>query len=269
MTTIIRIPFLGALLLAFLPACNNNNEEPVTKKEDIPVQEKEMKDAIAKYPDSMLLRENLIQYYQDNGTTDLALAETNTALQKDSTDTRLWDKKAELHIEQADTAGAIKAYEKAIEIFPEPQFIMSLGWLYAQTKDTNAIVMADALLMGKNARADKEALLIKGLYFSATGNKQKALGYFDNCLALDYTFMLAYREKAIVLYDMAKYEEALTILDKAVTLQNKFDEGYYWMGRCFEKLNKTNDAIESYRSAVLYNPDYIEAKDALARLGVK
>jgi tetratricopeptide (TPR) repeat protein len=268
MTTIIRIPVFVALLLAFLPACNND-EQSVTSQESIPVQEKAMRDAIAQYPDSMLLKETLIQYYQDNGTTDLALAETNKALQKDSSNARLWDKKAELCIEQKDTTGAIDAYLKAIAIFPDPQFVMSVGWLYAQKKDPNALVMADALLLGKNARAEKEALLIKGLYFSAIGNKQKAITFFDECLSLDYTYMFAYREKAIALYDMAKYEEALRLLDKAVTLQNKFDEGYYWMGRCFEKLNRASDAIESYRSAILYNPDYIEAKDALGRLGVK
>lgn len=268
MTTIMRMPIFFVLLLAFLSACNND-EQAVTQQDDTPVQEKAMKEAIAKYPDSMLLKEILIQYYQDNGTIDLALAETDKALQKDSNNVQIWDKKAELFIEQKDTTAAIAAYLKAIEIFPDPQFVMSVGWLYAQKKDPNALVMADALLLGKNARAEKEALLIKGLYFSAIGNKQKAITFFDECLSLDYTYMFAYREKAIALYDMAKYEDALRLLDKAVTLQNKFDEGYYWMGRCFEKLNRTNDAIESYRSAILYNPDYIEAKDALGRLGVK
>jgi len=256
-------------VIILFAACNTNAiEQPVTKQE-IPVQEKEMKDAIAKYPDSMLLRKNLVQYYLDNDNNDMALAELNSAIKKDSTDASLWDKKGELYIEKNDTLNAISSYRKAIDIFPDPQYIMSVGWLYAQTKDSNAIAMADALLLGKNAHAEKEALLIKGLYFSAKGDKQKALHFFDNCLALDYTYMLAYREKAILLYDLGKYDDALKVLDRAVTLQNKFDEGYYWMGRCFEKLNRTNDAIESYKSALLYNPDYIEAKDALGKLGVK
>jgi len=256
-------------IIIIFSACNSTvKEQPVTQQE-IPLQEKTMIDAIALYPDSVLLRENLIQYYQDNGTADLALSEIDKALKKDSINTRLWDKKAELHIIQGDTADAIKAYEKAIDIFPDPQFIMSLGWLFAQKKDSNAIVMADALLAGKNAKAEKEAFLIKGLYFSAMGNKQKALVFFNNCLTLDYTYTLAYREKAIVLYDMTKYEDAIKVLEKAVTLQNKFDEGYYWLGKCYEKLNKTNDAIESYKTALLYNADYIEAKDALGKLGVK
>ncbi len=250
-------------------ACDNAAKEQPLTQQQIPVQEKEMKDAIAKYPDSLLLKENLIQYYQDNGNYDMALTETNNAIKKDSTDPRFWDKKAELYLLQDDTTHAIQAFEKAIEIFPDPQYIMSAGWLYAQTKNPNALVMADALLIGKNARAGKEANLIKGLYYSATGNKPKAISFFDNCLALDYTYMNAYREKAIALYDQGKYEEAIKVLTKAVTLQNKFDEGYYWLGRCFEKLNRPNDAIESYKNALLYNPDYVEAKDALGKLGGK
>jgi superkiller protein 3 len=78
--------------------------------------------------------------------------------------------------------------------------------------------------------------------------------------------MFAYREKGIALYDMGKYEDAITVLDKAVTLQNSFDEGYYWLGRCLEKLNKPNDAIEEYKTALMYTPDYVEAKEALERL---
>ena len=261
---------LSAIFITFLfAACNNSGKEQPVTKQEIPVQEKEMKDAITQYPDSILLREKLIQYYEDNGTIDLALAELNKAIQKDSADARLWDKKAELCVDQKDTAAAIQSYLKAIDIFPDPQFIMSAGWLYAQKKDSNALVMANALIIGKNAHAEKEALLIKGLYYSAIGNKQKAVGFFDDCLALDYTYMFAYREKAIVLYDLGKYEDALRVLDRALTVQNKFDEGYYWMGRCFEKLNRTNDAIDSYHSALLYNPDYVEAKDALSKLGVK
>ena len=71
------------------------------------------------------------------------------------------------------------------------------------------------------------------------------------------------------MYNNGKYEEAINILNKATTLQNNFDEGYYWLGKCYEKLKKTDAAIESYKTALLYNPDYTEASDALGKLGVK
>jgi tetratricopeptide (TPR) repeat protein len=249
-------------------SCNNNNNEPVTQQ-TIPAQEKEMKDAIAKYPDSVLLKQNLIQYYQDNGSLEMALTETNKALAKDSGDASFWDKKAELYALQDDTANAIKSYEHAIAVYPDPQYVMSLGWLYAKTKNNKALELADALLEANKAHAEKEGMLIKGLYYAATGDSKQALTYFDNALSMDYNFMFAYREKAIVLYDMSKYDESIAVLTKAVTLQNKFDEGYYWMAKCYEKKNDIENAIKNYKIALLFNPDYIEASDALGKLGVK
>jgi tetratricopeptide (TPR) repeat protein len=78
--------------------------------------------------------------------------------------------------------------------------------------------------------------------------------------------MYAYREKGIALYQEKKYEEAIKVLSRGVTLQNNFDEGYYWMGKCYEKLNKKDEAIQSYQNALLYDKDFIEARKALERL---
>ena len=78
--------------------------------------------------------------------------------------------------------------------------------------------------------------------------------------------MFAYREKAIALYDQGKYEAALKVLDKAVTIQNNFDEGYYWLGNCFKKLNRKQEAIESYQTALMYDKNFIEARDSLKTL---
>ena len=78
--------------------------------------------------------------------------------------------------------------------------------------------------------------------------------------------MDGYREKAIALYDLGKYAEALAVLDKAITLQNNFDEGYYYSGKCLEKLNRIPEAIQSYQNALVYDPDYVEAKEALNKL---
>ncbi|MFN8251675.1 MAG: tetratricopeptide repeat protein [Ferruginibacter sp.] len=267
MTTIIsRISILASLLVFF--SCNSN-EETVSKQDAVPAKEKELRDAIAQYPDSALLKKTLVQYFEDNDNFDMALAELDKMAAKDSGDATLWDKKAQLYLLKDDTAKAVTAYEKAISIFPDPQYVMSLGWLYAKTNNPQALEIAGALLQADKAKAAKEALLIKGLYYSNTGDKQKALAAFDNCLALDYTFMFAYREKAIVLYELGKYEEALQLLQKATTLQNSFDEGYYWMGQCNEKLGNRDAAIDNYRTALMYNADFIEAKDALSKLGVK
>ena len=254
--------------LILLVACNNN-EVAAPANDEIPAKEKELTEAIRTYPDSALLVENLVQYYRENGNYTQALNGINTALAKDSLNARFWDVKATLHFENSDTLAAIKAFENSVSIFPQPDVIISLGVLYAQTGNELALVMADALLQTNKAEAEKEAYFIKGLYRSTIGDKKGAITFFDKSLALNYGFMEAYREKAIAFYDMGQYKEALAVLDKAVTLQNGFDEGYYYKGRCLEKLNKIPEAIEMYQRALLYDPQYIEAKEALAKLGVK
>ena len=78
--------------------------------------------------------------------------------------------------------------------------------------------------------------------------------------------MYAYREKAIALYNLSKYNDALKVLKRAVTIQNNYDEGYFWMGKCYEKLNQKDEAIQSYQSALLYDKNFTEAREALKRL---
>ena len=259
-------------LLIIIISCNNQDhakQKTENSSETAPAREQILQDSIFKFPELLLLKEELIQFYRDSAEYDKAIATTDEALQKDSTNARLWDIIATLHFENEDTLNAITAFEIALKLNPSPRYLILLGSLYAQTKNARALMIADALSKTKLPETEKEAFFIKGLYYNFTGNKINAIVFFDKCLNIDNRHMFAYREKGIALYDMGKYEDAITVLDKAVTLQNNFDEGYYWLGRCLEKLNRPNDAIEEYKTALLYSPDYVEAKEALARLGVK
>ncbi len=270
---------MKSLLLLLIPlyslfGCSNNNDrETASENTTTPSQEKNLRDALAANPDSLQLRENLIQYLSDNENYAKALAEAEKVLSNDSNNLRFWRIKAQLHFAVKDTLKSIKAYEKVIDLFPEPGDMMDLGSLYASTKNPMALEIADALIIGKKANAEKEALFLKGLYYTNIGDKSRAISFFDQCLNIDYTFMFAYREKAIALYDQGKYQDALSVLKKATTLQNGFDEGYYWAGRCYEKLNKLGDAIENYQLAIQVaernEDDNVEAREALARLGIK
>ncbi len=260
-----RLLYLPLLLLL---ACNNSEKaDPETT--DTPAKELELKNAVKQYPDSALLVQNLVTYYWENGNYNQAISNINEALVKDSLNAGFWDIKTNLHLENKDTLGAINAFEHLVSINPQPDAIMALGVLYAHTGNPLAIIMADGLLQADKAKAEKEAYFIKGLYHGSIGDKKTAISFFDQSLTVNYSFVEAYREKAITLYDMGQYKEALAVLDKAVTLQNGFDEGYYYKGRCLEKLNRVPEAIEMYQRALMYDPNYVEAKEALGRLGIK
>lgn len=258
------------LMIAFF-ACNNKDEkqQPQAAIKNENSKENLMMKAVALYPDSAILLENLLQYYSETGNYDRAIAEINTAIKRNGNNARLWDIRSTLYVQKGDTAEAVKSLEKAIDMVPAPTFIISLGALYAETKNPLALDMADALLIGDKAGAEKEAYFIKGLYYSYINQKEKAIPFFDKSISLSYTFMQPYLEKALALYDLGKYQQSADVLEKAITVQNNYDEGYYYLGRTYEKLNRTQDAEDAYRMALTYDPDYTEASDALAKMGVK
>ncbi len=251
-------------------ACNGKDEETDLKKSAQPIsQENVLKNAVKNHPDSLLLLQNLVEYYAAGQNFDAALASINNALSKDSSNPVLWDMQSTIAAEKGDTAQAIKALQNAIDIYPIPEYIIALGALYAETKNPMALQLADALLAGNKAKAEKEAYFIKGLYYSFNNEKEKSIPFFDKCIAINYSFMDAYLEKALALYELKKYKEAAEILEKAVTLQNKFVRGYYYLGQCYEKLNRIEDAKEVYQTGLVYDDKDMDLLDALGRLGVK
>ena len=224
-----------------------------------------LRDSVTLYPDSLIFRENLVQYYRDSNNYDMAIKETRAGIQQDSMNPRLFEMLAILHFEQEDTLAAIQAFEQAVNIQPIPQYMISLGTLYAQTKNDRTIHLMNVLVR-EYPKFEKEALFVKGLYFSSTGDYKEAIAQFDKSLNISFTFMEAYREKSIALYHLGMYEKALEVINKAVTLQNNYEEGYFYKGRILEKLNRNTEAADAYRSALMYAPDYIEASEALKRL---
>ena len=259
-----KIYFFAFLLIY---SCNNHPDKKIPIENNPQTTAQLYKVAISTYPDSLLLKENLIQLYRDSGEYKTAIELVNNYLEKNSNNARLWEIKAVLHFETNDTMQAISSFENALKIYPNTNDMISLATLFAETKNPIALNIADSILLHYKKQYEKEALFIKGLYFSATNKKEYAIQYFDQCIALQYTFMEAYREKAIALYDLKKYNDAILVLTKAITLKNNYDEGYYYLGKCFEKVNNTQAAIEAYQKTLMYNPEYGEADDALKRMG--
>jgi tetratricopeptide (TPR) repeat protein len=249
------------LWIVFFAACNNQEEKTTPANTGV---EEQLISNLAQYPDSVKLLENLTQHYRDNDEYAKALQVVNNALKKDSSVPAYWHIKGVLHYENNDTTQAIHALEKSTLFTKDLSDMLLLAKLYADTKNTNAITLSNSLI-AQNVFV-KEALFIKGVFFKTVGDQEKALLFFDEAIATNYTFVEAYLEKAKVLYDQQQYMEALQVLDRAVKIKSNFAEGYYYMGRCFEKLERKEDAIESYQTALIYKPAYTEATAALKAL---
>ena len=251
-------------IFCIIVSCNSNIKEndplpPANSKESL-------QSLIKQFPDSLLLVQSLIEMYRNEGSYDTAISLTNEQIKKDSGNAYLWNMKATLYFENGDTLNAIHSMEHAINIYPLPEYLVALGTIYAEVKNTRSLIISDSLLKANRVKLGKDAMFIKGLYYSYNNDKRKAIMYFDSSLQLDFTYMFSYREKAIALYDLGKYAEAVEVLKRSVTVQNNFDEGYYWLGRCYEKMGNKDDAIQSYQTALLYDKNFTEAKEALDKL---
>lgn len=257
----------GFTFVICLLACNNNDHK--VKPQESASALSDLKKAVAQYPDSLILVQELVQAYRNEGRYDSAINVTERQLNRDPGNAHLWNIKATLYFEKGDTLESVNALEHAIEIYPLPQYIVALGTVYAELKNKNAIHIADELLYNGSEKNYDDAYFIKGLYFNYINQPQQAIKMLDSCLAMDYTYMYAYREKAIALYNLKKYDQSINVLKRAVTLQNNFDEGYYWMGRSYEKSDKPDSAIACYQNALLYDKNYVEASEALDRLTKK
>lgn len=249
------------ILLAFHLAGCNSNERASEPPANTLSQEKLLIKDQQKYPDSILILENLVQFYRENGEYGKSFSTVNDALKQDSGSYRLWHIKGVLHYENGDTLQAIKALEKSTRLSTNLNDVLLLAKLYAETKNPLALQLAGLVI--KQGEFIKESILIKGLYHSGIGEDEKAITYFDEAINISYSFMEPYKEKALVLYRQQNYMEALRILDKAVKIKSSYAEGYYYMGRCFEKLNRLDDAKESYETALIYDSNYEEATQAL------
>ena len=175
----ISIIFSLLLFMAEVSCDNSNNEENKTQK--LPNPEQIILNNIKQFPDSLILKENLIQFYRDSGNYKQALSALDDFIKSDSSNGRFWNMKAILHFENGDTSNSIHAFEKEFEFLSSPTDSLSLATLYAETKNEKANHIADALIKNYALKYEKEATFIKGLYESYQSNYVNAISFYQHC----------------------------------------------------------------------------------------
>ena len=222
---------------------------------------------VAKKPDSVGLRFNYITALDSVGDYKTAISQLDSLIVYDKGNYGLWFKKAQICEHAGDTVAAITYYSTATSIYPAPTALLALANLYAEKKNVKALNICqqiDEMRLGNEY--DGYTAFFAGVFFSRTGNKEKAIQFFDKSIDNNYTFMDAYLEKGYVYYDTKKFAKALDVFKTAAEVSNRFADAYYWQGKCLEALNKNSDAITKYEQALALNNNLKEADEALKRL---
>ncbi len=166
-------------------------------------------------------------------------------ISQDSLDPKLWKLQYQLFRERADTVQALKSLRMYNYLAPEDgEGWLEMAGLLANLKNPGALVITDSLALVKDDMIKTRAKYIRGLYYSNIQQDDIALRAFDSTILFNYTFIDAYIEKGIILYDRKDYNAALKTFQQAFKIVNNNPELYYWIGQCYMGLGNKGEAAD-------------------------
>lgn len=235
-------------------------------------------------PNDSLLRMKYARTLDKLGRYDDAVVQYNAALANSKGDMevlyaleRIYLKKlaqtpsdAELHANigaikqaQGDFESALSYYGKAEQINPtNVNTRLNVGTLFQQKKEyLKALKSYDSVLTlyPDNVQAN----LYKAQVLVEMGNKQEALNLYKKVLSVDPTNSIAKSEIVSVMRETLSPKEFISYLEEKSsdkTMQAMLYDYAYKL----HKENKTDDAINAYRSVLKNNPDNVDAYVNLA-----
>jgi tetratricopeptide (TPR) repeat protein len=223
--------------------------------------------ALKELPQSISLHLNLIQAYADQQKIDEALSICDQVLQQHPDEAGVLMIKSDLLEQKNDTAGSIKALEQAYHLAPfNEDLCYNLAFKYAQSKNPKALILCDSLVRSDTINKKGEPYYFKGVYYSNTNDKTKALENFNKAIRYDYSFLDAYMDKGRILYEQKKYNDAAAVFQLALKVSATYADAYYWLGKCQEEMGNKEEARLNYQRAYGLDKSLTEAKEAADNL---
>jgi protein O-mannosyl-transferase len=175
-----------------------------------------------------------------------------------------WDLAAQNELEEA-----IVQYQEGLKILPRNVGAqLFLAYLYQRKGNSNDALKQYREVLKSNPES-AAALIGMGTVMADLGKMEDAVHYLTEALRIDPKNASAHNNLGLVAYRQDRMEEAMSHYRIAVKADPRNAEVRYNMGLAFEKMGKINDAIAQLERATEIKPDYVKAKEALARLKKK
>ena len=163
--------------------------------------------------------------------------------------------------EAGGTAPAAGTHDAAAD----PQILerlQSLGYVGGTSAGTQPGPPAAGADMTRSPQGERN---LAGLLFEQ-GRHQEALAAYERLVKIEPDDATLRTSIAGALGALGRYDEAMKQLDAAIRLDPLNVEAYHNRGAVFERRNDRKAAIEEYRRAVRYSPQYEPSRKALQRL---
>jgi tetratricopeptide (TPR) repeat protein len=170
-------------------------------------------------------------------------------------------------LQTGDTGKSIQLLSQSLGLkLEQPEVENQLGFLLAAIKSEQALLIATRMTHSEKALDAAKGHYIKGLFYANTGNDKEAIKSFDSSIISNFTFTDAYIEKAISLYHSREINKAIDALSKAMDLDSKNPDVYYWLGLCLEEKKENEKAAAYFEETLRLAPDHEGAISSLNNL---
>ncbi len=211
------------------------------------------KDPKQRYPNFMVLREELAKMYQALTGKQIALAVGGEALE-----TWEWyNKGVSLH-HLKHPEEALVCYDRALDINPTDADVwVNKGVALSDLGHYEEALACYARVLDVDPRF-APAWSSKGVALDKLGHCKEALACYDQALAIDPKPAKPWYNKGVALAELGHYEEALACYDRALDINPTDADVWYAKGGDSAKLGYYEEALVCYDRALVINPRYAE-----------
>lgn len=171
-----------------------------------------------------------------------------------------------VHTEMGNIAEAVSAYQQAISLSPESEYLWNnLGQLLAKNERNDEAINAFNKALGCSPR---DFLSWNGLghIYSKMGVYQNAICAFEKALEIAPYYEPSWEGIGKAYLESAQLEKAEVALRKAVELNPHLTEAWKNLGKCFTQHKRDMDAIAVYRKGIEFNPQIADLWNELGKL---
>ncbi len=267
---IIIKPFQLVLLLGLmlLNSCHSSNNKDDFKITNFSVKgldslHKALDGEIKEQPNAIWPLFHRAQLFVALKDTNNALADLETALQKDTTKEQIYLYYAKLNEDHAIITKAVNAYKRVLQLnVKNTQALLGLGRIYyhIQNRDESFKYLNKAIEIDQYAA---EAYYYRGLNFKELGMTENALKSLQTAVSVNNRYYEAYMQLGLI-NSLTKKPIAAAYYENAIRINPADPRAFFSRGYYFQTVDSTALAIKDYLEAIKREPGDKHAQYNLA-----
>jgi tetratricopeptide (TPR) repeat protein len=160
-----------------------------------------------------------------------------------------------VYLKSKDYATALNYFNEAIDwnpAFYEPYLNRGITFRHlhhfnAAILDFNKVLEIDPTQM--------DSYINLALTYKEVGEPEKTLDYLSMVMKINPTTIQAYQLSGEIYFDQRKFDQAISMFEKALCLDDHYFWGYYWIALSYDALKKYPEAIEAYETYIKTAPE--------------